>query len=32
MHSVDPEVVARVAQEILEVIPIQDWEKKNQDR
>ena len=32
MHSVDPEVVARVAQQILEVIPIEDWEKKNQDR
>ena len=32
MHSVDPEVVARVAQQILEVVPIEDWEKKNQDR
>jgi hypothetical protein len=31
MHSVDPEVVARVAQQILEVIPIEDWEKKNQN-
>ena len=30
MHSVDPEVVARVAQEILEVIPVESWEKKNQ--
>ena len=29
MHSVDPEIVARVAQQILEVIPVEDWEKKN---
>ena len=31
MKSVDPEVVARVAQEILSVIPVEDWLKKNQD-
>ena len=31
MRSVDPEVVARVAQEILSVIPVEDWLKKNQD-
>ena len=32
MNLVDPEIVARVAQQILEVIPVEDWEKKNQDR
>ena len=31
MRSVDPEVVARVAQDILSVIPVEDWLKKNQD-
>ena len=31
MHEVDPEVVARVAQDILSVIPVEDWLKKNQD-
>jgi len=31
MKSVDPEVVARVAQDILSVIPVEDWLKKNQD-
>ena len=31
MHLVDSEVVARVAQEILKVIPVDDWEKKNQN-
>ena len=29
MNLVDPEIVARVAQEILEVIPVESWEKKN---
>ena len=31
MRSVDPEVVARVAQDILSVVPVEDWLKKNQD-
>ena len=31
MRSVDPEVVARVAQDILKVVPVEDWLKKNQD-
>ena len=31
MYSVDPEIVARVAQQILEVIPVEDWGKKNQN-
>ena len=30
MRSVDPEVVARVAQDILSVVPVEDWLKKNQ--
>ena len=29
MRSVDPEVVARVAQDILAVVPVEDWLKKN---
>jgi len=29
MRSVDPEIVARIAQQILDVIPIEEWEKKN---
>ena len=32
MRSVDPEIVARIAQQILDVIPIEEWEKKNQKR
>ena len=28
MRSVDPEIVARIAQQILDVIPIEEWEKK----
>ena len=28
MRSVDPEVVARVAQDILSVVPVEDWLKK----
>ena len=31
MRSVDPEIVARIAQQILDVIPIEEWEKKNQN-
>jgi len=31
MRSVDPEVVARVAQDILSVVPVEDWLKKNQN-
>ena len=31
MRSVDPEVVAIVAQDILSVVPVEDWLKKNQD-
>jgi hypothetical protein len=31
MHSTDPDIVARVANQILDVIPVEDWEKKNQD-
>ena len=30
MNEVDPEVVARVAQDILSVVPVEDWLKKNQ--
>ena len=30
MNLVDPEIVARIAQQILDVIPIEEWEKKNQ--
>ena len=30
MRSVDPEVVARGAQDILSVVPVEDWLKKNQ--
>ena len=32
MRSVDPEIVARIAQQILDVIPIEEWEKKNTPR
>ena len=31
MNEVDPEVVARVAQDILSVVPVEDWLKKNQN-
>jgi len=31
LHSADPDVIMRVANQILEVVPVEDWEKKNQD-
>ena len=31
LHSADPNVVMRIAHIILDVIPVEDWEKKNQD-
>ena len=30
LHTADPDVVMRVANQILDVIPVEDWEKKNQ--
>ena len=30
LHSSDPDVVMRIANQILDVIPVEDWEKKNQ--
>ena len=31
LHEVDADIVGRVAQQILSVIPVEDWLKKNQN-